>query len=326
MLGMRRTMFAVPTETAAVVQAACTDAIAVRERSQLIQMIARSGVATDPAAWLTEIQDSVVRTLRANGGGTAAELSAAEPRMREQITVPGPSGGPISIGVGPRILFVLSAEGRIARGRPRGSWISGLVQWHLIETWLAEPLAALDPAAARTELVRRWLSSFGPGTLADLKWWTGWTLREVRAALAGLSTVEVVLDGGETGIVLADDVDATPDVAPYAVLLPALDPTVMGWKARDWYLGEHAKALFDRNGNAGPTIWWDGRIVGGWAHRKDGEVATRLLEEIGGRGKAAVERAAARVVDWVGAVRVTPRFRTPLELELSAGAVRYRGA
>ena len=38
--------------------------------------------------------------------------------------------------------------------------------------------------------------------------------------------------------------------------------TFMGWKERDWFLGEHAEPLFDRNGNAGPTVWRDGRVVG----------------------------------------------------------------
>ena len=51
--------------------------------------------------------------------------------------------------------------------------------------------------------------------------------------------------------------------------------------ARDWYLGPHREALFDTAGNAGPTIWSDGRIVGGWAVLPSGEVVTRLLEDIG---------------------------------------------
>jgi hypothetical protein len=91
----------------------------------------------------------------------------------------------------------------------------------------------------------------------------------------------------------------------------------MGWKEREWYLGPHAGLLFDRSGNAGPTVWRDGRVVGGWAQRRDGEVAVRLLEDVGADARAAVEAEAERLAAWLGDARVTPRFRTPLERELS---------
>jgi hypothetical protein len=59
-------------------------------------------------------------------------------------------------------------------------------------------------------------------------------------------------------------------------------------------------------------------VVGGWAQRRTGEVVLRLLEDVGGDATAAVEAEAARLADWLGPVRVTPRFRTPLERELVA--------
>jgi hypothetical protein len=92
----------------------------------------------------------------------------------------------------------------------------------------------------------------------------------------------------------------------------------MGWRERGWFLGDHGPALFDRSGNIGPSVWADGRIVGGWAQRRDGEIAVRLLEDVGAEARAAVDAAAGRLAAWVGEVRFTPRFRTPLERELSA--------
>jgi DNA glycosylase AlkZ-like len=71
----------------------------------------------------------------------------------------------------------------------------------------------------------------------------------------------------------------------------------MGWKERDWYLGEHGTVLFDRNGNAGPTVWWEGRIVGGWAQRPDGEIVYRLLEDVGSEAVASVEAEAERLAE-----------------------------
>jgi hypothetical protein len=113
---------------------------------------------------------------------------------------------------------------------------------------------------------------------------------------------------------------ANVDPGPWAALVPSLDPTTMGWKDRSWYLGDLGPRLFDRNGNAGPAIWWSGRVVGGWAQRSTGEVVTRLLVDVGRDGTAAVEAEAARLQAWLdaSAAVVRPRFPTPLQRELAA--------
>jgi hypothetical protein len=318
MLGMRRTVFVVPVELAPVVQAACTDAIAVAQRRLLLQLLTRSGIGgDDPARWLEEVEEVTVKALAARGQALASELAEDDPRLREQIQFAEGKSYAGKQSVVTRVLLVLAAEGRIARGRPRGSWISGQYRWSLVESWLPAGMAEWTAEAAQAELVRRWLAAFGPGTMADLRWWTGLTAGQVKRALAAVDAVEVDLDG-VPGLALAEDLEPVAAAEPWVALLPALDPTVMGWAGRDWYLGDHGPALFDRNGNAGPTVWWDGRVVGGWASRKDGEIAVRLLEEVGAEGAAAVEAAAGRLADWLGPVRVTPRFRTPLERELSA--------
>ncbi|HWB72979.1 MAG TPA: crosslink repair DNA glycosylase YcaQ family protein, partial [Egibacteraceae bacterium] len=209
-------------------------------------------------------------------------------------------------------------DGRVVRARPRGSWTSTQYRWAPLRSWLDVDVDAPPTDAARAQLACRWLATFGPGTFDDLKWWTGWTVAQTRRALAEVDPVEVDL-GGATGMVLRDDVAPADAPGPWAALLPALDPTVMGWAQRDWYLGTHRAALFDRNGNAGPTVWWEGRVVGGWAQRDDGEIALRLLEDVGSDAVAAIGTAAARLADWLGAVRVVPRFRTPLERDLCLG-------
>jgi hypothetical protein len=92
----------------------------------------------------------------------------------------------------------------------------------------------------------------------------------------------------------------------------------MGWKERDWYLGPHAPILFDRNGNAGPTVWWDGRVVGGWSQRRDGEIVHRLLEDVGADAVAAIDHEVARVAAWLGDVRFSPGFLPPFQRALSS--------
>jgi hypothetical protein len=87
-------------------------------------------------------------------------------------------------------------------------------------------------AAVQAELARRWLAAFGPGTMADLKWWTGWTMGEVKRALAQIGPAEVDLDG-TAGFVLPGHLEASPAAEPWVALPPALDPTVMGGRGED---------------------------------------------------------------------------------------------
>jgi hypothetical protein len=91
----------------------------------------------------------------------------------------------------------------------------------------------------------------------------------------------------------------------------------MGWKQRTWYLGPHERVLFDTNGNAGPTGWCDGRVVGGWSQRSDGEIVFRLLEDVGADAIDAVEREAGRLQAWLGDVRFSPSFLPPFQRALA---------
>lgn len=67
------------------------------------------------------------------------------------------------------------------------------------------------------------------------------------------------------------------------------------------------------------AIWLDGRIVGGWAQRKDdGRVVTRLLEAVPAARARRIEALAAGLQDVLGSVRITPRFPAALDRELRA--------
>jgi hypothetical protein len=317
MIGMRRTLFVLPLELAAVAQAACTEAIADAQRRRYAKLIEEGGIAPDGEAWLDEVGGATLAALEARGQAFASELSADVPRLREKLYFGAGKKWAGSQTMTSWVLFLLAAEGRIARGRPRGAWTSSQWSWVPMESWLCGRLPRLDPEATRAKLARRWLAAYGPATVADLKWWSGWSLAHTRAALAAAGAVEAELDGAP-GVALPGEDEAEPSSEPWAALLPALDPTVMGWKERAWYLGDHAPAIFDTAGNAGPTVWWNGRVVGGWAVRKDGEVAYRLLEDVGAEAAAMVDAEAGGLSGWLGEMNVIPRFWTPLARELAA--------
>ncbi len=316
-LGMRRTMFVVPVDLVAVLQAACTDPLVPGQRKRLVKLVEDQGIAANGASWLKKLEAETLAEVAARGEVTGTELSKAIPDLRLQFSFGEGKKWGGTAGITTRLLFLLSTEQRIVRGRPKGSWTSSQYRWSLMETWLPGGVPALEPAAARSELVRRWLATYGPATANDVKWWTGWTMGHTKAALSSIGAVAVDLEKG-TGWVLPGDDGPVRPPGPWVALLGALDPTTMGWNERGWYLGDHGKVLFDRSGNAGPTIWVDGRIVGAWTQRASGEVVYKVLDDVGREALSAIDRAAGDLTGWLGPVRVTPRFPTPLQKELAA--------
>jgi prepilin-type processing-associated H-X9-DG protein len=130
--------------------------------------------------------------------------------------------------------------------------------------------------------------------------------------LDDVGAVQVALDGGGTGWVLPDDLEPEERVAPWAALLPTLDPTVMGWKERAFYLDPaDTPYLFDSNGNAGNTAWWDGSVVGCWVQDDDAVVRLVLRHDVGTEAAAALEAEAERLTDWLGGVRIVNVYASP---------------
>ncbi len=320
MLGMRRTLFVVPRDVAAVMDEACTKALAPPERRRLIGLLEDQGIARKGRGprWLERVADETLVALGRRGEATARELTKDVPELGAKLAFGEGKTWAGTMGVSTRVLFLLATERKVVRARPLGSWMSGQYRWARTETWLGGPLPELGHAEACADLLGRYLRAFGPATMTDVRWWTGWTARLVTITLEAVGAVEVALDEG-VGYVLPDDLDPVTEAAPWVALLPGLDPAVMGWKERTWYLGDHAPMLFDRNGNAGPTVWANGRVVGGWTQVEEGEVVVELLERVDARIRKAIDAERERLRAWLGDARLKPRFRTPLEKALAAG-------
>jgi hypothetical protein len=318
MIGMRQTLFVVPRDLAAVMDEACTKALAPPERRRLVGMLEDQGVAPTGKGerWLRRVATQTLEALARRGPSTARELTKDVPELGTKLVFGQGRTWAGAMGVSTRVLFLLAAEGAILRVRPLGTWVSGQYRWARTEDWLGEPLPQMGHAEACAELLGRYLHAFGPVTTTDVRWWTGWTVRLTATTLDAIGAVEVGLDDG-VGYVLPDDLRRVTSTRRWVAFVPGLDPTIMGWKERGWYLGEHGPALFDRNGNAGPTVWADGRVVGGWIQRASGEIAVDLLERVDARTRAAIDAERERLRTWLGDVRVTPRFRTPIERALS---------
>jgi hypothetical protein len=315
-LAMRRTLFAVPREHVGIVLVGAGADIGRQQRTLLKKMLVESAVTDDPGPWIDRAEAAALAAMDGAGEIISTELAAADPLLGTRIEVAPGTKYATTVSVASRLLTLLSAEGQVVRTRPRGGWTSTQFRWTALDAWIGD-VERPDTATASSEVAKLWLRSYGPATIDDLQWWTGWTKTRTKAALATLDTVEVDL-GGATGLLLADDAEPVPAPDPWVALLPALDPSAMGWKHRDFCLGPHRKLLYDVNGNAGPTVWTDGRVVGGWAQRDDGEVVVRLLEDVGTATSARIDDRAAALTAMLGDVRLKARARgwTTVEKEL----------
>ena len=202
----------------------------------------------------------------------------------------------------------------------RGTWRSTLYEYAAHADWLPDvDLDSVSPQEARTWLAGRYLSAFGPASRDDLQWWLGFSKGEAREALKPLepSLVEVgIQDFGNGYLMRAEDAqrlkDFGPPNVPCVYLLPSLDPYVMGYRDRDRFLApEHRTKIFDRAGNAVPTAWANGRIVGAWGQRKDGGVIYGLFEPVDGEEAALLTDEARRLEVFLGGEYLPPRYRTP---------------
>ena len=308
---MRRTLWVAGPETIRFAHAATTVDLHRVQYRMLATALAGAGIP-DPDEWIAAGRAAVLATL-ADEPTTARELGRRLPELALPVLI-GTGRQATSVAAHTRLLLVLGFAGDVVRARPTGTWINGQYRWAAADSWITGGIdAGLDKHTATARLARLWLRSFGPATRADLQWWAGWTAATTTRALADVGAVEVELDDGP-GYLLPDDLGPVAAPEPWVALLPGLDPTTMGWKQRSWYLDPAvAAAVFDRNGNGGPTVWVDGRIVGSWVQRRDGTVAVRLLTDVGAARRDEIDRAAAGLQELLGDVRFSVRFPAPLQ-------------
>jgi hypothetical protein len=304
-LAMRRTLFTFPRDLLPAVWGSASARVTAQLSARFAKEIEAAGIAKRGAVWMTRTRNTVLRSLAEDGPATTLELRQRISALDRRLEVsPGKQYGGV-FPVAPRLLGILAASGEIMRGRNTADWRLSRNQWTLTEEWLGAPPIPESSHEGYTELVRRWLFSFGPGTEADLVWWLGGTKAAVRAALAELGAVEVGLTEG-VGHLLPDDLEDVPEPEPWAALLPVLDPTTMGWKERGFYLDPHdVPFLFDTNGNGGTTAWWNGRVVGCWVQDDDGVVEVVLRRDVGRDARAALEGEAERLTGWLAGQRVS---------------------
>jgi hypothetical protein len=162
---------------------------------------------------------------------------------------------------GYHLLVRAAQDGVICFGAPAGNQQT----FTLLDEWIA-PTKPLLREEALAELARRYFTSHGPATLADLMRWAGITAAEAKMGLAAVeqALIRETLDGLVYWM-SPNSID-TPRNATELSLLPGFDEYILGYGKRDAVLDPaYAQAICPGgNGVYYPTIVVDGRVVGTW--------------------------------------------------------------
>ena len=192
LLAMRRTLFVVPRALVPVVHfgAALEIAAFVRKRliTQLTTLPTEPPVPAEVVAWLAEVE--------AGGRAGAGPARGGHGRAAFGGGAAAADVVPADDGQGVRRQTQHHHAGADHDGR-RGSDGAGATTRRLDlpaphlgvgAALVAGRSPGADPAEARIRLVEEYLRRFGPATEADVAWWTGWSLRQTRTAIAGAAT------------------------------------------------------------------------------------------------------------------------------------------
>jgi hypothetical protein len=170
--------------------------------------------------------------------------------------------------------------------------------------WLGA--AAAPPPADRrdsalAELARRYLAGHGPATDRDLAKWSGLPLRDARAGLRAVAPELVEFEGGLVDLASRPADAAASESEPLPPrLLPAFDPSLLGWREREPFLRRSDEPLVIPPGGGlfRPFATVGGVAAATWGTRRQGQrIAVRIdpFEPLGAEATAALRAEAEDV-------------------------------
>jgi hypothetical protein len=171
------------------------------------------------------------------------------------------------------VINLMCDLGLLIRSTPKAGWKSNLHTYQPMDDYFPGlDLFSIKEDVARRKLVKHYITTFGPVTIGDISWWTGFKKTEIKRILKELNKdiSEInILDSTDGYYILKSDeksLRATKtDGRPIVTLLPTIDPYLMGYKVRNRYLDDrYHDYIFDRSGNGAASIMVDGYIIGAW--------------------------------------------------------------
>ena len=305
---MRRTLWVLTPPLARTVHAAATRKVAGAERRRNLVFLTQSGIP-EPERWLDDATATVLAVLHEHGPMTARRMGTLVPALRQKLVLGAGSPNEATVSAHTRVLLQLGFDGALVRTRPTGTWINGQYTWAAMDDWLPGGVDGRDEQEAARDLADALLRRFGPGT-ADRPAVVGrLDRRHDEAGARGLRRGRRPARGRDRRLGRRRRRRAGSRTSGRG------RRCCRGSTRRRWAgstgpgtCPRAAADSFDRNGNAGPTIWVDGRVVGYWVQRPDGGIRLHWFEPVPAARRRAVERRAEEVREWLGDSRFSVRF------------------
>ena len=167
---------------------------------------------------------------------------------------------------------------------------------------LLAPFEPMEESAARLELLRRYLTHYGPVTLRDAAYFFHWTQSEIKALLTKLPAESLVIEGRTYfRLPVGEPAQDMPD----CILLAGFDPLMLGYRKEDnpFLPGEHLREIFNLAGIVNPAILLHGKVVGK-GKEKNGKVELTAFVSLPAIDRARIEEEAIRLfsprtIKWI---------------------------
>jgi hypothetical protein len=191
----------------------------------------------------------------------------------------------------PGVWWALRTYGGLVHAPTGGPWSFGLRPAY--QSVATEPRERTECLA---ELLRRYLTGFGPATVLDMNQFTMLPRTEIREAL---ELVDVVEHGDHYDVPNRTIPDEDTPAPPR--LMAMWDSTLLAYADRSRIIPEqYRKVVIRNNGDTLPTLLVDGHVAGVWRAREDGSVEAAAFHALSDDEWAGLAQEAAALRKLLG--------------------------
>jgi hypothetical protein len=179
-----------------------------------------------------------------------------------------------------------------------------VVHHHETALWQARPegrFVALDepethePTGARAEMLRRYLTAFGPATRRDLSAWSMMHVPEISRALERFDLRRFRDEDGRELLDVPDGLLPGADAPAPVRFLPKWDNVLLAWAERTRIMPEpYRRVVIGANGDVAQTFLVDGFVAGTW-RVEEGRIALEPFTRLSRAVRDELEDEAARL-------------------------------